>query len=204
MADHTYRYAYTGPYAPALDVGGPVTVMGANPSVRTDVVADSAMKADLDFFMTTRGFTYLSTDPSVALANTLYKGMASGSTSSPFTTSNSFVALPEMTLTGTTSGGNLIIDFQGTFSVTATLILGDSVEIAVFLDGSQVTAIPVQGASIALGLTVSTTMPLGISGYLTGVSAGSHTVDIRYRRPGGTGAARSVSTQRCLRVVEVL
>lgn len=114
-----------------------------------------------------------------------------GSSSGPTTASGSFSVLTDMTTTLTTGGGSLAVIFSGSFDVHD----GDSLEFAIFLDGGQVSgtlrSLAQTGTGGSIGGAGGATQAL-----LTSVSAGSHTIDVRWRAVGGT--ARAVGTDRNL------
>jgi hypothetical protein len=125
--------------------------------------------------------------------------VVNGTTSGPTTTSATFSVIPEMTLTGTVQCQPISITFDGDFFVTSTLVLGDSVEISLFVDGVEVPGSR-RNISVALGLSLNTGQNLAISRQLPDIMPGIHTIDVRYRRPGATGAARCSGTNRSLSV----
>lgn len=131
------------------------------------------------------------------------KGLAVGTTPDPTTTSATFVLMPEMTLTRTTVGGDLVVDFGMSARVTGTLVLADTIEVTIFLDGIEV---PSSRRAIGynIAVTLDVTLDLTIQTLLSTVAAGSHTVEVRWRRPGATGAARCEGTRRSLRVLELM
>jgi len=65
VATHTYRYKLADPTLSrlAFEVPGTSVVGSLAPSLYLDITADSANKADLDDALTTRGYTFFSTDP---------------------------------------------------------------------------------------------------------------------------------------------
>lgn len=130
-------------------------------------------------------------------------GTVPGTTSAPTQTSGTYAVIPEMTLTVTTHGGNVLVAFDGSFDLQS----GDDWLVSIFVDGAQNSASEREakffGGSL-LGLTPAEVqaVPIGCSALVTGLAAGSHTFDARWRRLAGT--ARALSTQRQLSVVEVL
>jgi hypothetical protein len=108
-----------------------------------------------------------------------------------------------MTLTVTTHGGNVLVLFDGSFDLQS----GDDWLVSIFVDGAQNSASEREakffGGSL-LGLTPSEVqaIPIVCSALVTGLAAGSHTFDARWRSLAG--AARALDTQRQLAVVEVL
>lgn len=125
-------------------------------------------------------------------------GAAVGSTSSPTTTSGTFATLSEMTVTLTTTGGPVMVSFNGTFSLQS----GDDFDISIFVDGSEQAASrrrqQMTGASGLLGLLPGSMggAPGTTEAWVTGLSAGSHTFTLRWRANAGTG--RAYLTQRQL------
>lgn len=107
-----------------------------------------------------------------------------------------------MSVTRTTHGREVEVFFSTSAAVAATALAGDSIEVALFVDGVEVPD-TVRRASIDSGLVASTVVVLSTeSGPLT-LAKGSHTFEARYRRPGSNGAAKLYSTLRRLTVVEL-
>jgi len=123
-----------------------------------------------------------------------------GTTSSPTTTSASFVVIPEMTRTVTPNGGDVLILFHGTFNVQD----GDEFLITLYNDGAQI-------ADTVRALEFSVSGILGLLGNADGPGVvqfldiaptqASHTYEIRWRVLGGTARARL--TERRLIVMEI-
>ena len=119
-------------------------------------------------------------------------GYVEGSTSGPTTTSSSYADLAEMSVTLTTTGGDLLVDFDaGAYASTG----GLTATFAISLDGAS----EVHIRDYNLGSSAVT--PLSLHHRFTSVSAASHTVKIRWKTSGGTITA--FGTQRSLRVVEL-
>lgn len=117
---------------------------------------------------------------------------ASGSTSSPTTTSASYADLAQMAITLTTTGGDLRCKFAGAFAHSDAT---KSAVVALALDGGTETFAFSIGAPAANKPFMVTTM-----GRFTGVSAGSHTVKVRWLTDGATLTANG--TDRYLEVSE--
>lgn len=130
------------------------------------------------------------------------RATAVGTTSSPTTTSASFVLIPEMTLSLTTSGGDLRVDFDATFQI---LQLNDDMNYALFVDGAVVpgsTREFTAGLSITLGiLSINSKGPCSVHALVQGLAAGAHVVEARWQAASGT--ARANLTQRRITAVEV-
>lgn len=120
-------------------------------------------------------------------------GFAVGTTANPTTTSGIYVDLPEMTVTLTTAGGDLLVWCNGAFlhntlSATTTLALS--------LDGAAEVAIREFSEMVANNIFQMVCMHR-----FTGVSAASHTVKGRWQTGAGQATARS--TERSILVMEV-
>lgn len=130
------------------------------------------------------------------------RATAIGSTSSPTTTSAVFVQIPEMTLSLTTSGGDLRIDFDCTFQIAQ---ITDDMNYALYVDAVQVPGSVREftaGLSITLGLlTINSKGPCSVHALLTGLAAGAHTVEARWAAV--SGAARANLTQRRITAIEM-
>jgi hypothetical protein len=100
-----------------------------------------------------------------------------------------------MTVTLTTTGANpILVNFTGTFQN----LRNDDARFQIFVDGTGIgTEHTLANANNDTG-----TLPLSISELATGLSAGSHTITLRWRRVGGT--ARAVGTARVLVATEVI
>lgn len=116
-----------------------------------------------------------------------------GSTSNPQTTSSTYVDLPDMSVTITTTGGDL---FAWLVCVVNSAIQATTVNIALRLDvGADVVGIGAAAPGVGYGFCLSTVT------LWTGVSAGAHTIKGRWNTSGSTATA--VSTQRVIEVLEV-
>jgi hypothetical protein len=120
-------------------------------------------------------------------------GVAVGSVSGPTTTSTSFVDLTDMSVTLTTTGGDL---FAIMLMTAHNGTLGQITYSALKLDSGSDVNINDQHTPSA-----DYDNMLGSIAFFTGVSAGSHTVKGRWRVLGGT--ATVPGTQRVLLVMEV-
>ncbi len=120
-------------------------------------------------------------------------GYAAGATAGPTTTSTSNADMPDMSVTLTTAGGDLLVFFYAMWSINAANV---QARFYFQLDG---------GAEQLIGLPheVSADYQLPIFGVTryTGLSAASHTVKVRWSTVSNTLTARD--TSRALLVVEV-
>ncbi len=131
------------------------------------------------------------------------KQSAVGTTSAPTTTSASYVVIPQMTVTITTSGGNVLILFNGAFNVQS----NDDFTIGIHEDSVLVAGTEQRSAFFGgslLGLTPAAITSGNVSaiGMVIAPSAGSHTYDVRWKVAAGT--ARAITTQRQIIVTELL
>lgn len=128
--------------------------------------------------------------------------VAIGSTVAPTYALAAFAVIPQMTATATFLGGNIDAVFSSSFDVHS----GDDFFIAIFLDGVEVAGsrrqLAFTGASGLLGLAPGSLDGIGgtAASLLTGVAAGSHTIDARWSRTAGT--ARAVGILRSFSVSE--
>lgn len=128
---------------------------------------------------------------------------ANGSTNNPTTTSGTFAVIPQMTITMTTQGSVVLVEFSGTFNVQN----NDSFNIQVFSDGVAVTGtmrhVEFHGASGLLGLAPGSIdgLPVSVQALITGLSEASHTFDVRWEADAGTARART--TERKIIVMEL-
>lgn len=119
-------------------------------------------------------------------------GSATGVTSSPTTTSNSYVDLPDMSVTLTTTGGDLLAFFTGTFLDSAVA----NVALAFSLDGSA----EVGGAAFT-EQTATYYVPVSQFWRFVAPSAASHTIKMRWNTTVGT--LTNLGVQRVLIVMEI-
>lgn len=132
------------------------------------------------------------------------RGTAMGSTSAPTQSSSSFAVIPEMSLTLTTRGGDVLVRFNGTFN----LLNLDNWDVAIFVDGVEYNGTRrtagFTSAAGALGLVLGTLdgMVTTLDAFVTGLAAGSHTFTVQWKKNAGT--ARAIGTQRRLDCVEIL
>jgi hypothetical protein len=118
--------------------------------------------------------------------------VVAGSTSSPTTTSTTYVNMPDMSISITTTGGDLLCWGLACVSNSTT---GDSVQVAISLDGATATG----GQSINADNS-GASIPVAVQWLFTGVSAGAHTVTLQWLAAGGTATA--FGTFRSLIVME--
>lgn len=120
-------------------------------------------------------------------------GHVDGGTASPTISSGIYVDMTDMSVTLTTTGGDLVAVFDGAFSQATS---GQSVFVALKLDaGSDVGDNTHNFQHTAQAVAIGTNMRFA------GVAPGSHTVKARWSVSGGLATA--VSTYRHLTVQEV-
>lgn len=107
-----------------------------------------------------------------------------------------------MTVTITTTGGDVFLAFSCTFNVLGS----DSFDVALFANGVEIAGSRRHVEYISALILAIT--PGSIPGYttsivalVTSVSAAAHTYTARWSRVGGT--ARAVTTERSLSVLEI-
>ncbi len=131
------------------------------------------------------------------------RSSTTGVTSAPTQASGTPAVIPEMTLTLTTQGGSLDVDFSCAFDVRS----GDAGTVQLYLDGvalsGTIRTISYTGSSGVLGLVPGSIggLPVAVSWRIDNLAAGSHTVDARWARTSGT--LRAVTTQRSISAVEI-
>jgi len=128
------------------------------------------------------------------------KSNAVGSTSTPSTSSTSFAVIPEMTLTITTNGNKVLINFSATADILGSTVTATAI-FAIFRDGIQLSQNMEQqftSANMAVWANMAIT-------FIDAPSAGSHTYDIRWRVGSGSAGTTitSLGTSRTLQVVEL-
>jgi hypothetical protein len=121
------------------------------------------------------------------------RAQAVGTTSSPTTTSASLVALPDMTKTLTTAGGDLLCLLVATVSNSSA---GVAISLAIQLDGGA--AVSTEVASIP---GASGAVCIACAWLFTGVAAGSHAVAGLWSASSGTATANGI--ERTLQVIEM-
>jgi hypothetical protein len=120
-------------------------------------------------------------------------GYAAGATSGPTTTSGSYVDLTDMSVTLTTTGGDLLVWFSSAVTHTTG---GQYIFLGLQLDaGGMVADRNIQAPAAGYAAVISTFHRF------TGVSAGSHTVKGRWLTQSATATANT--TQRGLLVLEL-
>lgn len=129
---------------------------------------------------------------SASSSNRNQVSMSVGSTSAPTTASTSYATIPDMSVTLTTTGGDLVAWFSGTFSNSSS---GSTTFVALALDGGS-------EASEKLHTTPNANFSseIGTLYVFTGVSSGSHTVTARWKTDIGNATAGG--TRRQLVVME--
>ena len=132
------------------------------------------------------------------------RDQAVGTTTDPTESGGTYVVIPQMTLTLTTHGGDLLVHFDCSFNLQD----DDDWDMAMFLDTVQVSNserhMEFHASDGVIGIVPgSMDGAVGsIQALLTGLSAGSHTVDIRWK--ANAGSARANGTQRWISAVEIL
>jgi hypothetical protein len=122
-----------------------------------------------------------------------------GATSDPSTSSATFAVLAEMTEQIQVLGGVVEVGFDGSFSLPG----GSAGEIQIHVDGDPYgTPRPISYASSqgALDPAPSVVVAVSVGAHVAGLSAGSHTFDLRWRATAG--AVTAVGVGRELRVRE--
>lgn len=120
-------------------------------------------------------------------------GFAAGATGTQTTTSGSYADLAEMSVTLTTTGGDLLVFFLGAFAHST---LGAATVTALKLDA----AAEVGAFSLNANVATYTFLMANIRRF-TGVSAASHTVKVRWLTNAATASANG--SDRYLLVVEL-
>jgi hypothetical protein len=123
-----------------------------------------------------------------------------GSKSNPSTGSTSFVLMPEMTITGTFTGGIARIDFRGVFQLSSTLLGSDGAEVTLYVDGAEVDSSYRARCQIS-GVTLNQITTADIHAEIP-VNGGEHTIEARWRRTGSQSSVTAYQNQRSLRVSE--
>lgn len=135
---------------------------------------------------------------------TLARSNASPTTAAPLA-SASLAVMPEMTLTITTHGFDVVANFSATLSIVPPLLLANTaVTVQLYVDGvAQPKTLRTASVTAAVSTVSLDGDVVAFSSRVTGLSAGSHTFDVRWVRTG-TGAAACVGLQRSFDVIEVL
>lgn len=128
--------------------------------------------------------SFISVKPSLEVA---------GSTADPTTASSTYVVVPEMSITLSTTGNSVLVQFSSSFNVNA----ADSFDFSIFVDGSEHANAHrhVQCATAIAGLPSST------QALITGLGAGNHTFDVRWK--ASSGSARALGILRSLVAAEL-
>ncbi len=129
----------------------------------------------------------------LALNSITQRTSAVGSSSSPTTTSGTYVDMTDMSVTLTTTGGDLLVWFAGTIQNSTS---GQGVKAALSLDG----AAEVNGATFVTA-AANQQASLALVHRFAAPSSASHTVKVRWFVSGGTGTA--VGTDRSVVMQEV-
>lgn len=162
----------------------PWTVDDKNSGTTKPVILDTAEKQ-----IYTRALT-------VALAAILgpaVNGQVVGTTSDPTTASGSYVVIPEMTLTLACTGAPLWVGFSSSFNVQA----ADAFDFAIHVDGT----IHAPSSRHMESATVIAAAVGGTQALITGLAAGNHTIDVRWKATANS--ARALGVLRSLSITEL-
>lgn len=167
-----------------------------------------SVQENLDNVKDTSTFAKVTTTPATGLntgtavdasGNLLLKNIfgGSGTTSSPATTSLSYVNIPEMTKTSTTKGNSVLVVFSGAVTPNN----GCQGSVAIFRDGSQISPdFTIEqlnaGATVALAFASSLC-------FIDTPSAASHTYEVKWKVSGAGQSLTALGTGRTLQVVEL-
>lgn len=124
---------------------------------------------------------------------------ATPSTVGPSTSSSTYAVIPEMTLTFTTKGNNVLLVFAASLDY-ATVTGSQFAKLAIFKDGSQLTN------DIEFGFSQTGTASLEAAITITFIdspTAASHTYDVRWKLSLGAGPVSSLNKGRSFQAVEL-
>lgn len=100
----------------------------------------------------------------------------------PTTSSTSFVDIPNATITLTTTGGDVLVGFNGTFTEVSGATY---VHVDLDINGTRLGNV---AGGIAVGYVSSPVlMPISFTVLLTNLAAGTHTFKVQWSVNGGTG-----------------
>lgn len=133
-------------------------------------------------------------NPTIAAGAVTQRATDSAVTANPTTASTTYVDLPDMAITVTTAGGDLLV--WGQCDMALGTAGGNSVTLALKLDGNAET-----NATIIQPPTAAFSCPMAVMALFTGVGAGSHTVKMRWLTSGATATANG--TRRQMQLMEV-
>jgi hypothetical protein len=122
-------------------------------------------------------------------------GVAVGSTSAPTSTSNSFADVTNLSVTLTTTGGDL---YCWTFMSIAVNTVPDNISLGIKLDSNAAVTV----ATSSGGAANYVHQVAGFTRF-TGVSAGSHTVKTQWATQNSNTLTAQGTTQRQLIVIEI-
>lgn len=130
------------------------------------------------------------------------RAKTAASTASPTTSSGTPAVIPEMSVTVTTTGGDAIVSFSGSFDLHS----GDAGTVQLYVDGS---AVPDALRTLAYTGSQGLNDPppsvggatLSFAMLAAGLAAGEHTFEARWAATAGS--LRAIGTQRSVYVVEV-
>jgi len=134
---------------------------------------------------------------------TLASDAVIGTTADPSAPNGTWVLIPEMTTTIVTHGLPVRVDFSSSIRSVATALAGDSCEVGLFVDGVEVPETKFE-ASVAAGLVFEMITTVAFAHPVAGLAAGSHTFEVKFRRPGANGTAKCRGVRRMLSVRETL
>ena len=119
-------------------------------------------------------------------------GFAKGKTSNPATASATYVDLPDMSVTMTTTGGDVLVLFFGVFQNSGA---GNMTSINLYADAAG------DGFAGCAAPAADYTFNISTMAKFTGLSAASHTFKVKYAASAGTTTASG--TSRYMLVIEL-
>lgn len=170
--------------------------IGTGQVTSTNILDGTILNADVNAAAAI-AYSKLNLASSVATADlvasaTSQISQVNGSTGSPTTTLTTFADVPEMSITLTTTGGPIMVTFEGgvyTNNAAASGTFGFSLDAAA----------EVHSRGYNLGNTL--VLPVSITHVFTGVAAGSHTFKTRWK-VSSTHTLTAFSTERSMIAVE--
>lgn len=125
----------------------------------------------------------------------LVRSKTTATTSAPTTASATPAVIPEMTITCTTVGGEVVV----LYSMGLNVLDGDAGEIQLYVDGSPV-ASTLRTISFDVVAGSNNSAP-GFTALVTGLSVGAHTFEAQWRATAGS--LRANGTQRGMQLFEI-
>ncbi|HEV2194031.1 MAG TPA: hypothetical protein VGR55_00475 [Candidatus Acidoferrum sp.] len=162
---------------------------------------DLAGATPVSGFITAGGGKVSDTSGNLQLKNVV---TATGTTTSPSTTSTSFATIAEMTITKTFKGNPVIIVFTAPLNLQTMTGTNQLCSVAIFKDGSQLS----QEYQFTCGFTGTSTvvtnyeLPFVVS-YLDQPTAASHTYTIQWRITNTGPTLFNLGTARTMQIVEL-